>query len=84
MFYEWEDPRLIDFPENQLLPENLWQPEFHVYAYPAQLLFWAQLSVVLAFFTVRAVVKDYCLPGAGTARRPTWTTVMVAQQALSV
>ena len=31
VFYEWEDPRLIDFPENQRLPDNIWQPEFHVY-----------------------------------------------------
>ena len=29
--YEWEDPRLIDFPEGQQLPDNIWQPEFHVY-----------------------------------------------------
>ena len=34
VFYEWEDPRLIDLPENQPLPDNLWQPEFHVYAHP--------------------------------------------------
>jgi hypothetical protein len=87
VFYEWEDPRLIDLPENQPLPDNLWQPEFHVYAYPAKLFSWATLRVALGVCTVRTALWSRViarLPGAGTARRPTWTMGTVAQQALSV
>ena len=31
VFYEWIDPRMADFAEGEPLPENLWQPEFHIY-----------------------------------------------------
>lgn len=61
VFYEWEDPRLIDFPEHQPLPDDLWQPEFHVYAEPGGvfLLKMAQSCIGLMYCCVARCGQDF-------------------------